>query len=125
MVWSPLRSLLVGAGLLGVATAADPWGYQENNAVQLGPSRWSEINPACGGSHQSPVNLVYNGDDIVNLWNTTQIAPLKFMGDCKHFNLKTLEDLYKWEFDGDNGESFTDHFIGMEIGDAEAFGCGV
>lgn len=102
MVWSPIRTLLIGAGLVGLSAAADPWGYHEDSAVQLGPSRWSEVNPACGGGHQSPINLVYKGEDIVNLWGTTKVAPLKFHGDCENFNLKTLEDLYKWEFSGDS-----------------------
>jgi carbonic anhydrase len=33
------------------------------------------------------------------LRGTTDVAPIKFTGDCRKFNLKTLEDLYKWELD--------------------------
>lgn len=105
MVWTPIRSLLVGAGLLlGLASAADPWGYHEDKADQPGPSHWSEINANCNGTHQSPINLEYKGDDIINLWGTTNgVAPIKFHGHCKNFKLKTLEDIYKWEFSGETG----------------------
>lgn len=104
MVWAISRALLMAAALLGAVRAADPWGYHEDSPTQLGPSTWSSLYPACGGSHQSPVNLEYEGDSIVNLWGTTSIAPLKFLGDCEQFNLRTLEDLLKWEFPGTNSK---------------------
>ncbi|KAJ0403210.1 hypothetical protein P43SY_000018 [Pythium insidiosum] len=103
MVWTPLRSLLVASGLVAAVQAGDPWGYSEKSTEYLPPSRWSELNPNCGGTHQSPINLEYEGPDIINRWNTTHgVVPLKFVGDCRNFNLRTLDDLFKWEFNGDS-----------------------
>lgn len=101
-MWSFVQTLLLIAQMIGAINAADPWGYHEDRPEQVGPSKWASVSPACNGSHQSPTNLEYKGDNIINLWGTTKVAPIKFHGDCSNFNLKTLEDLYKWELAGDN-----------------------
>jgi|UniRef100_K3WD24 carbonic anhydrase len=100
MVWTSVKTLLLAALVVGVS-AKDDWGYREDSEEQVGPSNWASRYANCSGKHQSPINLEYSGDSVIDLWGTTDIAPIKFTGDCKKFNLKTLEDLYKWELGAD------------------------
>ncbi|TMW65473.1 hypothetical protein Poli38472_008115 [Pythium oligandrum] len=98
------------AAVLGLASAADPWGYNDNRADQLGPSGWGEVNPACSGSHQSPVNLEYEGEHIEKRWGEFhEYPPIEFRGDCRKFNLKKLEDLFKWELGANEDCQLFDH----------------
>ncbi|TYZ62075.1 hypothetical protein PybrP1_008062, partial [[Pythium] brassicae (nom. inval.)] len=99
-MWSTVRNVvLLLAPLVGVASAAtaETWGYHEDRPSQPGPSKWVTVAPACGGKSQSPVNLVYHSNSVVNLWGTTDVAPIKLSGSCKGFNLKQLVDVFKWE----------------------------
>ncbi|CAL4234846.1 unnamed protein product [Meganyctiphanes norvegica] len=38
------------------------WGYHDHN----GPSDWASLYPTCGGSHQSPINIITS--DLVHTW---------------------------------------------------------
>lgn len=109
MVW--IVSMLLIAQMIGAINAADTWGYSEDRPDQLGPSNWASMNPACNGSHQSPINLEYKGDSVTNLWGTTKVSPIKFHGDCSNFDLKTLEDVYKWELAGDNSAYYLRYLL--------------
>jgi carbonic anhydrase len=96
--------LIASCTLLIVATnaivATDPWGYRDFDPEQAGPSFWGTLYPKCNGKKQSPVNLVYRGESVNDQSETTYQAPLVFYGDCEQFNLRTLEDLLKWELTG-------------------------
>lgn len=91
--------LLLLASLVAIASAApaETWGYHEDRPSQPGPSKWATVAPACGGKSQSPINVVYHSNSVVNLWGTTDVAPIKLSGSCKGFNLKQLVDVFKWE----------------------------
>lgn len=107
-MFSPVtRLLLLGASLLTVSSeAADPWFYKESENGELGPSDWKNSYPVCGGQHQSPVNIPVSSmsrDD----WGMEH-APLKYGGSCDLYTLKKLEDLFKWEIQGDERESVTE-----------------
>ncbi|RLN06692.1 hypothetical protein BBJ28_00003024 [Nothophytophthora sp. Chile5] len=93
------RLLLLGVGWITAASAGDPWGYRETTSEELGPSDWKNSYPSCGGSHQSPVDIPVRELSHDN-WGMPY-APLKFSGDCERFTMRTLEDLYKWEINGD------------------------
>ncbi|KAG1713579.1 hypothetical protein DVH05_001366 [Phytophthora capsici] len=100
MIGPASRVLLLGAAFLAASQAdKSKWGYKETSDEELGPNDWKESYPGCGGTHQSPINIpvrtLSHGD-----WGLPR-APLKYGGDCEKFKLKKLEDLYKWELDGD------------------------
>lgn len=90
---------------VSAATTTAAWGYHEDRPSEPGPSKWGTVNAACDGKRQSPINLVYSGTSVVNLWGTTDVAPLKYTGSCKGYNIKELEDVFKWELSGSNGTS--------------------
>ncbi|KAI9991915.1 hypothetical protein PInf_017295 [Phytophthora infestans] len=94
------RMLLLSATFI-VSGQADTskWGYKETTDEELGPADWKDSYSACGGTQQSPINIPMRKLSH-NDWGMAH-APLKFGGDCSKFSLKKLEDLYKWEINGD------------------------
>lgn len=103
MLGAVSRVVLLAAALVAAGQAAtQKWGYKESTDEELGPADWKESYPACGGTHQSPINIPVR-DLSHNDWGMAH-APLKYGGDCSKFKLKKLEDLYKWQIDGDERE---------------------
>lgn len=97
------RVVLLAAALVAAGQAStEKWGYKESTEEELGPADWKESYPACGGTHQSPINIPVR-DLSHNDWGMFH-APLTYGGDCSKFKLKKLEDLYKWQIDGDERE---------------------
>lgn len=108
MVGQVLCLLLLGVSLFASSEAAatEPpttitkWGYKKTTDKELGPADWEVGYPACGGSHQSPINFPMREISHVELWDDDK-PPLKYGGDCEKFTLKKFEDLYKWEIHED------------------------
>ncbi|KAG6615267.1 carbonic anhydrase-like protein [Phytophthora cinnamomi] len=100
MLGSAPRVVLLAAVLVAAGQAATgKWGYSETTDEELGPADWKDSYPSCGGAHQSPINIPVR-DLSHNDWGMAY-APLKYGGDCSKFKLKKLEDLYKWQINGD------------------------
>ncbi|DBA05404.1 TPA: hypothetical protein N0F65_007566, partial [Lagenidium giganteum] len=100
---SSLVVFAVSSLVLGLAkSSGSRWGYREHDPSITGPSQWTNVNASCGGRHQSPVDLPTSGPDVINLWNKTTTAPLRFFGDCDKFALHTLDDAIHWDFTGDS-----------------------
>ncbi|CEG49779.1 RxLR-like protein [Plasmopara halstedii] len=62
---------------------------------------WNFESPVCKGDHQSPINIFLPNIDNVKVWDTEN-PPLQFDGDCDESIIKKLENLYKWEIQGDD-----------------------
>ncbi|POM60278.1 hypothetical protein PHPALM_30878 [Phytophthora palmivora] len=65
------------------------------NTEALSPLQWSSGYPSCGGSKQSPIDLI----DPIHL---TVPVPLAFSGSCPNFNLTETSESYKAVVDGGN-----------------------
>ncbi|DAZ93094.1 TPA: hypothetical protein N0F65_010255 [Lagenidium giganteum] len=93
--------IAISAAITVCATtqAAPTWGYRANDSTQVGPAQWGTINETCRGSHQSPVDLPTSGVSFVPV----QRDPfgLIFDGDCRDFNMHTLDDVVRYELLGD------------------------
>jgi len=51
-----LKSILILAAFTACAAQKSKWGYRDPN--ELGPEEWSTKYPLCGGTKQSPINVV-------------------------------------------------------------------
>ncbi|DAZ93095.1 TPA: hypothetical protein N0F65_010256 [Lagenidium giganteum] len=78
---------------VGSSQAAPLWGYKPNDTTQADPPHWGKINATCDGKNQSPIDLPSNGSSLTP--PTWPAEPLKFQGDCQHFNMHTLDDVVR------------------------------
>ncbi|GMF53418.1 unnamed protein product [Phytophthora fragariaefolia] len=69
-----LAAALVAAGQADTKT----WGYKKSTDEEVGPADWKEAYPACGGSHQSPINIPVR-DLSHNDWDCT-VKSINFDG---------------------------------------------
>ncbi|KAF1775375.1 Carbonic anhydrase, alpha-class, conserved site [Phytophthora cactorum] len=102
MIGPVSRALLLGAALIVAGQAGtNKWGYKETTEEELGPADWKE------SYRRSPINIPVRKLSH-NDWGMAH-APLKYGGDCSKFTIKKLEDLYKWEINGDEHCTFHMH----------------
>lgn len=74
-------------------------GYSTANASIADPSKWSEYNEACGGSRQSPMDLLGKSCDDVGE------SPLSFDGECSDYKLTQSHESYKGAVVGGKSEA--------------------
>ncbi|GMF41697.1 unnamed protein product [Phytophthora lilii] len=49
---------LTGTTVSAETTGGAPWGYKTNDATMAGPAQWADHYPTCGGSRQSPIDII-------------------------------------------------------------------
>lgn len=73
---SALAVVLCLALAVALCAAADAptWGYSESSTTLLGPSKWSQIAPACAGNTQSPIDINTNVRTVNPLYGALNIS---------------------------------------------------